>query len=278
MSSALPAVPDSIGFRVDGLQLYTDVDPTTGLHYLQCNRCSEVITLTVTGNPRNFIRHQEGNSCPRLAKSRGLSHPAFERPSRLHVPAFSTAPSSLFSEGPSARLPAIISSFSRMHAHSPTPPPETPSPQSSHFHVPDTSDNNIPSIIITAPPQCPGVEVPWSPGSIWSTYPYHQHKLRSLGWRPTGFIEDENKILLRSDQCQIDLSESENSPCIECQVIPHSLSFQNFMEKAEDVKENTPWDYLTHEQLVKIMKKMSQQLKTLRTKVRRLYLIYYSPI
>jgi len=112
MSSALPAVPDSIGFQVGGLQLYTDVDPIAGLHYLQCNRCSEVITLAVTGDPQNFIRHQEGDSCPRLAKSRGLSHLAFDRPSRLHVPAFSTAPSSLFSEGPSARLPAIISSFS----------------------------------------------------------------------------------------------------------------------------------------------------------------------
>ena len=34
---------------------------------------------------------------------------------------------------------------------------------------------------------CPGLAIAWHPGSIWETYPYHQHEIRAVGWRPVAF-------------------------------------------------------------------------------------------
>ncbi|KAJ6628497.1 hypothetical protein B0H10DRAFT_1940334 [Mycena sp. CBHHK59/15] len=47
---------------------------------------------------------------------------------------------------------------------------------------------------------CPGVAVPWSPGSIWGTYPYALHESHDPGWQPIRFDSKENTIYLRGNR------------------------------------------------------------------------------
>ena len=49
---------------IDGRQLSTSIDEDSGTHYINCHRCGDSITLTITGHPRNFYNHN-GNVCKR---------------------------------------------------------------------------------------------------------------------------------------------------------------------------------------------------------------------
>jgi hypothetical protein len=79
--------------------------------------------------------------------------------------------------------------------------------------------------------ECPGIFVDWTPGDIWGSYPYHQHKVRVVGWQPVGFDSDSNKIQPRSDKCEEKI-ESYDELCPKIFVIPWSLEFKHFMERA----------------------------------------------
>ena len=48
---------------IDGQQLSTTIDPDSGTHYIDCHRCGDSITLTITGHPCNFYNHINGNVC-----------------------------------------------------------------------------------------------------------------------------------------------------------------------------------------------------------------------
>ena len=164
----------------------------------------------------------------------------------------------------------IISSFSNLHASSPhpTPAPEMLNSRVLHTHVSHAATPpSVPSIQIPELYPCPGVEIVWDPGSIWSTYPYHQHLVHTTGWTPASFNKTENKIYLRSDKCAKELSKFDFSPCVECRMIPYSSRFKNFMERAQEAKEYTPWDYLTSEQLQRVAKRLVCDLKKLQNKV-----------
>ena len=43
---------------------------------------------------------------------------------------------------------------------------------------------------------CPRIAIAWHPGSIWETYPYHQHEIQAVGWRPVAFGKENNEIFL----------------------------------------------------------------------------------
>ena len=65
----------------------------------------------------------------------------------------------------------------------------------------------LPEIRLPSPPlhlddprKCPGIFVEWEPGSVWDTYPYHQHGIRNLLWEPIGFNQ---WICLRSKVCHL---------------------------------------------------------------------------
>ena len=169
----------------------------------------------------------------------------------------------------------ITSSFSNLHASSPNP---TPAPEMLDSRVlrPQAHASHaasVPSIQISKLELCPGVEIVWAPGSIWSTYPYHQHLIYTIGWTPASFNKTENKIYLRSDKCLGELSEFDLSPCVECRIIPYSSCFKDFSQRAKEAmdSEHTPWDYLTSEQLQGLAKRLVCDLKKLRTKVSRLF-------
>ena len=252
---------------IDGQQLLTSIDPESRTHYIDCHRCGDSIALTVTGHPRNFYNHINGKVCRKnLSRSRNRHSSTFHRDRDVHWQTSSSA------SPISNAVSGIISSFSNLHASSPNP---TPAPEmlDSRVLCPHASHSaSVPSILIPKLSLCPGAEIVWVPGSIWSTYPYHQHLIHAIGWTPASFDKTKNKIYLRSDKCAGELSEFDLSPCVECRVIPYSSRFKDFMQRAQEAMEHTPWGYLTSEQLQGLAKRLVYDLNKLRTKVSRLLL------
>ena len=114
---------------------------------------------------------------------------------------------------------------------------------------------------------CPGLAILWTPGSIWETYPYHQHEIWAVGWQPVSFGDEENEIFLRSDRCYGIILDTDEPPCRECWLIEYSPNFCEVMERAKDAKDHTPWDLLTIQQTRALLQKMAGMIKSLRTKV-----------
>lgn len=121
--------------------------------------------------------------------------------------------------------------------------------------------------------ECTGVLVEWSAGSVWDTYPYHQHGTQDLAWEPIGFTESDKWLRIRSKSCRVILagdSELNSRCCSECAKVPHSAAFTKFRKRAVDASEHTPWLYLTYQQLHAVLVKLSSQYKALRLKHRNL--------
>ena len=77
---------------------------------------------------------------------------------------------------------------------------------------------------------CPGVNIPWAPGSVWATYPYQLHEIDSIGWKPVAFIEDTNSIAICADNCT-GSSVSQQLPCRPCESLPQTRFPVFFVEK-----------------------------------------------
>ncbi|KAJ7794193.1 hypothetical protein B0H14DRAFT_2392706, partial [Mycena olivaceomarginata] len=114
---------------------------------------------------------------------------------------------------------------------------------------------------------CPGVTFKWPIGSHWMTYPYLQHGVHSIGWEPISFGAD-NTIQFRAQDCRQMILTSSSLPRLACQILPSSTKFQNFVDRAVDHLPHTPWEYLSADQQLKLMKTMAQTTKDLRTKGR----------
>ncbi|KAF7785094.1 hypothetical protein Agabi119p4_1259 [Agaricus bisporus var. burnettii] len=103
--------------------------------------------------------------------------------------------------------------------------------------------------------ECPGQWVQWSPGSIWETYPFRLHK-SGLGWTPICIDESSN-------------GEDGPGPCTACKAVPHTIEFRKVVERARDVKEHTPWMYLTDQQKERLMRQMTITIRRLRDRISR---------
>jgi hypothetical protein len=113
------------------------------------------------------------------------------------------------------------------------------------------------------------VLVKWTAGSVWDTYPYHQHGIWNLPWEPIGFEGNDNWLRLRSKYCCIALAHSEINHlcCHKCAAIPSSPAFQKFVGRATDAAEHTPYSYLTQRQLHKLLLKVTLKYRELALKV-----------
>lgn len=89
---------------------------------------------------------------------------------------------------------------------------------------------------------CPGALIAWKPGSIWDTYCYQIHAMRDVGWEPVAFKTETNEICLRADRCTGNTVGSRS--CFACLSIETSRSYRDFVERAFNVKDHTPWKYL----------------------------------
>ncbi|KAI9064240.1 hypothetical protein FKP32DRAFT_1649613 [Trametes sanguinea] len=114
--------------------------------------------------------------------------------------------------------------------------------------------------------ECPGMRVEWEAGSVWSTYPYHQHTTHALRWEPVAF-ENERWLRVRSRDCVGVISEA-TSVCPACLAVPTSAQFMKTMERAVSVAPHTPWLKLTYPQLHLALQKTTAQFRQLRLKYR----------
>ena len=137
---------------------------------------------------------------------------------------------------------------------------------------PEPITQAIPHILVTGPDAsdpserlglaripCPGHAIEWLPGSIWETYPYHQHEVRAVGWRPIAFNHEENEIVLRSDTCLGFILDTDEPPCKECWNIGFSNKFHEFLTRAKEAKDHTPWELLTAQQMCSLLRKWQLQ-------------------
>jgi hypothetical protein len=117
---------------------------------------------------------------------------------------------------------------------------------------------------------CRGVVVPWAPGSVWTTYPYQRHA-GSLGWEPISFNKQRNEITLRTDRCECETYNLINGSCPKCAALPHTTAFRDFVQQAGNALDHTHWNYLTTDQLRRLLSKANQDRRQLRTRVRHIF-------
>lgn len=72
--------------------------------------------------------------------------------------------------------------------------------------------SSSPSLDIDSPQVCTGVLIEWTAGSVWDTYPYHQHGIRNHPWEPIGFEGNDSCLRsgLHSKDCCIVLAHEKN--------------------------------------------------------------------
>ena len=108
------------------LNFYWRLHTDSGTHYINCHRCGDSITLTITGHPRNFYNHINGNVCKRNSNLLRGNNPSQSSESIFHIQTSSHSESGYNNASPISNISGIISSFSNLHASSPNP---TPAPE-----------------------------------------------------------------------------------------------------------------------------------------------------
>ncbi|KAJ7724109.1 hypothetical protein B0H16DRAFT_1333685 [Mycena metata] len=121
--------------------------------------------------------------------------------------------------------------------------------------------------LLRNPQGCPGVEVPWTPGSVWADYPHLLHENSTTRWEPIKFHSRTNTIVFRSNDCLNPDSGSPHITCTSCQTLPHTVAFINMKSRAKEVKDHTNMRYLTSRQKDILISKMVAELRVLRTQV-----------
>ncbi|KAH9833218.1 uncharacterized protein C8Q71DRAFT_712933, partial [Rhodofomes roseus] len=109
----------------------------------------------------------------------------------------------------------------------------------------------------------------WTPGSVWDTYPFHRHETRTFPWELVG-ISNRNWLRLRSTSCERYAKTRNATQCASCEKIPGLPEYISFVERADgDAPKNTPYQYLTHKQLIAITTKLAAQIRQLQLQIAR---------
>ncbi|KAF8074122.1 hypothetical protein FPV67DRAFT_1446920 [Lyophyllum atratum] len=264
MTPPVPPVlhPVTIAFS-DGANLTTSIDPHTGVHSVMCDLCFAIVKLTRSAHRNNVDSHRGGVKCmnfrQKLISQGTIAGPVASpvtpsyagpssQPHSLGFPSFSSLPHSAglpshshHSRQLSGTLTALSSSLSQLSTQT-------------------SASSEVP---------CPGIWVDWSPGSVWTTYPYQLHDKRDLRWQPIAFGKETSQICLRSETCVHPVSGSDGTTCKACMAIPSSVAFQRFIERAAEVElpPTTGWDFYTSSQYKMLIQKLSAQLAKARTMV-----------
>lgn len=116
---------------------------------------------------------------------------------------------------------------------------------------------------------CPGVWVDWTPGSIWTTYPFQRHQHENLNWELIGYDKEStpHRLLLRSVDCVMEDGGTGGFSCSKCQNIPYSSRFKSFRSSATTAKESTNWRFLNSVQQRVLLQFYQSEARRLRTDV-----------
>ncbi|EKM80850.1 hypothetical protein AGABI1DRAFT_126893 [Agaricus bisporus var. burnettii JB137-S8] len=214
----------------DGEQVRTRYDSEQKKHIVTCNMCNTEIKLAGTAHPYPLERHR--SACKRQQK---------KRENRKFRP-----PEGVFDSLESFDFQLLFQ-------------PALASPD------PANSTGNRNQV------ECPGQWVQWSPGSVWETYPFQLHKANEVGWTPISIDGVVNGLVVRAKRCWKQLDgidvEDEPRPCHDCKEVPHTVEFKDVVRRAQNVKEHTPWMYLTDQQKEKLMRQMAGTIRRLRSQM-----------
>lgn len=199
-------------------------------------------------------------------------------PAPTHSPSADSHPPSLDSEG---RAPHVgSSSQNRFHPYA--RPSATPSQSRESFSSTSSSERSgsLPytsssagsstSSLNEPSASCPGVLIDWTPGSVWLTYPFHQHNYRDLSWDLVGpgSARDKDQIRLRSVDCTGGKVSTGGDVCQQCQYLPHSNEYKRFVLGATGAaKKHTRWGFLNHVQTEALLSHYSDACKKARDSV-----------
>jgi hypothetical protein len=124
---------------------------------------------------------------------------------------------------------------------------------------------------------CPGIEIEWIPGTVWSTYPVLLHDTRNVPWHFQSFREKKvlpaesiSLIGLQALDCEFPETGTDGStPCPPCVNLPNSNQFRQTVARAQEtaVNSHTPLELLTAQQLQSTAKSKARSHMRLRTEV-----------
>ncbi|TRM56371.1 hypothetical protein BD626DRAFT_575769 [Schizophyllum amplum] len=132
-------------------------------------------------------------------------------------------------------------------------------------------------------PECEGALVDWSAGPLLSTYPFPRHEGSTLGWVPieiehtndtavqagAAAASDRRSLRVRSKDCNGKLTAKHaGNACWHCVKVPNSSEFRRLLRGATKAKKHTPYEYLSHSQLLALVRKLARELRKLRLKAR----------
>ncbi len=271
-----------------------------------CDLCGKQVNITTYDNTYRFSCHRNSKSC------KATQCKAEKQARQEHMAAILSAPQSGItlhhSQNTSSISGASTPRFSDYHSgFIPIAPyePESfnlslsgPSHFSDNIETGEDLDDeeeisNLTSSIVdlyTSAPlkmdateasvHCDGVLVHWTPGSVWNTYPYQQHKNTNLSWEPIGFDEqNKENLYLHSKHCTgvpssfLEISER---VCSNCRGIPYLAEFQKFINHAVVTSEHTLWEYLNQKQLQSLLVNTTKKYRALKLKVSFLLLFFFS--
>jgi len=156
------STPVTFSFDNGEIQLTSIIDPETKQHLVTCDLCSQVIKVGIRGSIAPISEHRDSVKCKRKV---------------FNASKLNSKNRNLAGDGSLDDLRMVNTSFNTSFA------------------------SLLTESVIAETWPCPGVNIPWSPGSVWATYPYQLHELDSIGWKPVSFIEDTNTISIRADNC-----------------------------------------------------------------------------
>ncbi|KAJ7362430.1 hypothetical protein DFH08DRAFT_799463 [Mycena albidolilacea] len=273
---ALPETKPVTLQLVGNVKFLTSID-AGGVHHATCDICGSDIKLTTTANPYRLQSHR--TACLKLAEKKQLKtlHPL----NTLEVPISSSSQPRLGLDIPDNEagettptrsstpiLPEPSTPTNPRQNRRPGPGPARPGRhvrteslvQITDFMASLNTDSPVLPDLLSGPPSCPGLEIPWMAGSMWGTYPYGLHEAKDVGWEPICFNSQQNNCLARE-------GDANGTTCANCQRLPRTAAFFKVQARAIEVKEHTPWQYLTATQQRALVSKLTKTCNDLRTEL-----------
>ena len=188
--------------------------------------------MTATGSLSYFSQHRGSKSCKKKEQVQQAATVTREAQTVLQtmvclcIHPFCTLVNFFLHKVPSHNTSSSVPSASHQseslnkHLHDvPSPPTLPPGPLYQPFtvltspHLPSIDDDELSDLAmadlqssslipdIDSSQECTGVLVKWTAGSVWDTYPYHQHGIRNHPWEPIGFEGNNTLVVKRLLYC-----------------------------------------------------------------------------
>lgn len=235
----------------------------------ECLLCGKMVSVYPT-NDYPLSRHMGSEDCQRRQRkleqqkaeiaSHSLPRGCSESPSRS-VP---IAPEPLHRRAVSDS--DILASFILPPARSPSPNIDRSS--SAPVELPDSSGDEVGHEDRNQVRPCPGVRLPWLPGSLHSRYPFSIHGTQhDPGYQLLRFRKMGRGLVVRANDCTKVIAGWNGECCPECHRVPISAGFKAIVKRASEAKPHTPYSLLNHEQMCKKAEGSGKQLKDIQLEV-----------